>query len=174
MCFVCFLVIFSGLMASFKLRIGSRIGVVSDTHGLLRPEVEESLRGVPVILHAGDVGHVDVLRGLNAIAPTVAVRGNVDRGDFGATLPMNEPVEIGKRLIYLYHILEDLDIDPPAANVDLVITGHSHQPGLDQKNGVTYLNPGSCGPRRFSLPVALAFLTVTRDGFDIEQVELDV
>ncbi len=160
-------------MASFRLRIGTRIGVISDTHGLLRPEVEESLRGVPVILHAGDVGHVDVLRGLNAIAPTVAVRGNVDRGDFGATLPMNEHVEIGKRTIYLYHILQELDIDPAAADVDLVISGHSHQPALNEENGVTYLNPGSCGPRRFSLPVSLAFLTVTKDGFDIEQIELD-
>lgn len=161
-------------MASFRLKIGTRIGVVSDTHGLLRPEVEETLLGVPVILHAGDVGHVDVLRGLNAIAPTVAVRGNVDRGDFGATLPMNECVEIGKRTIYLYHVREDLDIDPVAAEVDLVITGHSHQPALDEIDGVTYLNPGSCGPHRFSLPVALAFLTVTKEGFDIEQVELDV
>ena len=118
--------------------------------------------------------HPEDGRGLNAIAPTVAVRGNVDRGDFGATLPMNECVEIGKRTIYLYHIREDLDIDPVAAEVDLVITGHSHQPALDEIDGVTYLNPGSCGPHRFSLPVALAFLTVTREGFDIEQVELDV
>lgn len=161
-------------MASFRLKIGTRIGVISDTHGLLRPEVGEALRGVPVILHAGDVGHVDVLRGLNAIAPTVAVRGNVDRGDFGATLPMNESVEIGKRSIYLYHILEDLDVDPVASEFDLVISGHSHQPAIEEKEGVTYLNPGSCGPQRFSLPIALAFLTVTKDGLDIEPVELAV
>ena len=160
-------------MASFRLKVGTRIGVISDTHGLLRPEVREALRGVPVILHAGDVGHVDVLRGLNAIAPTVAVRGNVDRGDFGATLPMNECVEIGKRTIYLYHILQDLDVDPVASEFDLVISGHSHRQELEEKEGVTYLNPGSCGPQRFSLPVSLAFLTVTKDGFDIEQIELD-
>lgn len=161
-------------MASFRLRIGQKIGVVSDTHGLLRSEVEETLKGVQVILHAGDVGHVDVLRGLNAIAPTIAVRGNVDRGDFGATLPMSEMVTAGKRSIYLYHIREDLDIDPMAAEVALVITGHSHQPGVEKVGQVTYLNPGSCGPARFSLPTALTLLTVTKDGFDIEQIELEV
>ena len=127
-----------------------------------------------MILHAGDVDRPDILQELKAIAETVVVRGNVDRGEFGAGLPLTEVVDIGGRLIYMRHIVQDLDIGPSTAGFQLVISGHSHQPGIEQKNGVTYLNPGSIGPRRFTLPISMAVLTVTPDGFTPELITLEV
>jgi putative phosphoesterase len=159
---------------SFPLPPDAAIAVLSDTHGLLRPEVTALLRGAPLILHAGDVGDGAVLSALRALAPTVAVRGNVDRGPYAASLPLTETVDVNGRLIHIRHILQDLDIDPAAAGFDVVITGHSHAPAVSRKAGVLYLNPGSVGPRRFTLPVAMAFLRLTPEGFTPEPLELPV
>lgn len=140
------------------------IGVISDSHGLLRPEVSERLEGVSRILHAGDVGRPEVLDHLRAIAPVVAVRGNVDRGEWADKLPWHESVEIGEHLIYLTHIREEIDLDPRAAGLELVIFGHTHSPVIDREGSVTWFNPGSIGPRRFSLPVSMGYLHLNSDG----------
>ena len=136
------------------------IGVVSDTHGLLRPEVVKALQGVERIVHAGDVGSASVLEELRAIAPVVAVRGNNDRGVWASQLPVTEVVEVGEVLLYLIHDLGELDLDPAAAGFHAVVSGHSHRPKVERRNGVLYLNPGSIGPRRFALPLAFARLSV--------------
>ena len=135
-----------------------RVGVISDTHGLLRSEVVAALTGVNHILHAGDVGDPDILDALAAIAPLTAIRGNVDRTGICASLPATEIVELGGLTIYMLHSLDDLDLDPAASGFGVVVTGHSHQPTIERRKGVLYLNPGSAGPRRFSLPVSIAFL----------------
>ncbi len=150
------------------------IGVVSDTHGLVRPEAVRALQGSDLLVHAGDVGKPDVLEALREIAPTVAVRGNVDTGDWADALPATDVVECGDRALYVLHDLSTLDLDPVAARMDAVIHGHSHQPGVGEKAGVLYLNPGSIGPRRFRLPVSLARLRVTPDRLESELVTLDV
>jgi putative phosphoesterase len=136
------------------------IGVISDTHGLLRPEAVATLAGVHHILHAGDVGDPAILDRLRAIAPLTAIRGNIDTSGPCAALPATELVELGGLFFYLVHSIDDLDIDPAAAAVTAVISGHSHRPGLHRRSGVLYLNPGSAGPRRFNLPVTLAKLTI--------------
>ena len=136
------------------------VGVVSDTHGLARPEALSALQGVDVILHAGDVGGAHVLQALAAIAPVTAVRGNVDRDTWGRSLPETAVVELGGTLIYLLHDLDRLDLDPAAAGFHAVISGHSHLPAQSRRGRVLYLNPGSIGPRRFRLPVSLALLQV--------------
>lgn len=150
------------------------IGVVSDTHGLLRPGLTDVLCGVERIIHAGDVGDPAILDELEAIAPVVAVRGNVDRGQWAQTLPLTTVVEVGAHLLYVLHDLGTLDLNPAAAGFAAVISGHSHQPMLQTRNGVLYLNPGSIGPRRFALPVTLAKLYVNADGLRAELVHLDV
>ncbi|MEZ5290671.1 MAG: metallophosphoesterase family protein [Vicinamibacterales bacterium] len=137
------------------------VGVISDTHGLLRQTAIEALRGVDLIVHAGDVGGPDVLDALRALAPTFAVRGNVDTSPWGRTLPETEVVEVAGRHLYVLHDRAALDLDPRAAGFAAVIFGHSHRPEAVEKDGVLYLNPGSAGPRRFSLPISLARLTVT-------------
>jgi putative phosphoesterase len=134
------------------------IGVISDTHGLLRPEALTALAGVDHILHAGDVGDPDILDAVRAIAPVTAIRGNIDTYGPCAELPATEAVELDGRLFYLVHSVHDLDINPAASGIAAVISGHSHQPGFETRNGVLYLNPGSAGPRRFRLPVTLALL----------------
>jgi putative phosphoesterase len=131
------------------------LGVISDTHGLLRPEAVEGLRGVSRILHAGDVGTPEVLAALNGIAPVTAVRGNVDHGSWAARLPTSEVVEVEGISIYILHILAELDLKPEAAGFGIVVYGHSHVPSSEIKNGVLYFNPGSAGPRRFKLPVTV-------------------
>lgn len=136
------------------------IGVISDTHGLLRPEAVAALAGVDHILHAGDVGDPEILERLRTLAPVTAIRGNVDVAGVCGALPPTEAVEIGGRLFYLVHSLQDLDVDPVAAGVAAVVSGHSHRPDLQERKGVLYLNPGSAGPRRFDLPVTLAKVTV--------------
>jgi len=151
-----------------------RIGVISDTHGLLRPEARRALAGVELIVHAGDVGAPEVLEGLRAVAPVVAVRGNNDRGTWASALAETEVVETGGRSLYVLHDLKMLDLDPRAAGFDVVIAGHSHQPRIERRDGVLYLNPGSAGPRRFRLPIALAWLDVGAAGVDAEIVQLDV
>jgi putative phosphoesterase len=137
-----------------------RIGVISDTHGLLRPEAIDALAGVEHILHAGDVGGIEILERLRAIAPVTAIRGNVDGFGQCATLPEIEVVELGGHSFYMLHDLNALDLDPVAAGMASVIYGHSHQPKKEMRRGVLYFNPGSAGPRRFSLPVSLGFLDI--------------
>lgn len=148
-----------------------RVGVVSDTHGLLRPGVVPLLRDCDLILHAGDVGDPAILEALAAVAPVRAVRGNVDGGALAA-LPLTEAVDVGGHLVYMVHIPEDLDIDPRAAGVSVVVHGHTHRPRNERIDGVLHLNPGSAGPRRFSLPVTLAILHLGPDGPRAEFVDL--
>ena len=140
-----------------------KIGIISDTHGLLRPEAVERLAGVDHIIHAGDIGRPEVISDLCKIAPTTAVRGNVDRGEWAAGYPQTELVKLGGRFFYVLHNLAELDLDPIAAGIDVVVSGHSHQPRIETVDGVVYLNPGSAGPRRFSLPIALATLDLGGD-----------
>ncbi|HXS12877.1 MAG TPA: metallophosphoesterase family protein [Acidobacteriaceae bacterium] len=134
------------------------IGVISDTHGLLRPEALKALRGATHILHAGDVGDITILNALKKIAPVTAIRGNIDTGGPTAQLPATEAIELDGRLIYMLHSLADLDLKPEAAGIAVVIFGHSHKPSIETRGGVLYLNPGSAGPRRFKLPVTVAHL----------------
>lgn len=141
-----------------------RIGIVSDTHGLLRPEVLAALKGVERILHLGDVGKASVLEGLAQIAPVTAVRGNVDREGACARLPETEVVLIQGHYLYMLHDVKTLHLDPAAAKFAAVLSGHTHVPNFHTKKGVLYFNPGSCGPRRFELPVTVGVLTITEGG----------
>lgn len=136
------------------------VGVISDTHGLLRPEALEALRGSDLIVHAGDVGSPDVLHALGAIAPVTAVRGNNDRGGWAAKLPLTEVLEVGGATLYVIHDVNELDLDPRAAGLSAVIAGHSHRPLAEERDGVLFFNPGSAGPRRFSLPISLGRLVI--------------
>ena len=152
-----------------------KIGLISDTHGLLRPEALANLHDCELILHVGDAGTPEVLTELAKIAPLKVVRGNVDRGDWAQSIPMTEVVEVQGKYIYMIHILQELDIDPAAAGMDLVLFGHSHKPERFEKDGVIYFNPGSAGRRRFSLPITMAELRIDVDGnmllnfIDLEQ-----
>ncbi len=137
-----------------------RIGAVSDTHGLLRPELCVALAGVSHILHAGDVGDPAILTELAHIAPVTAIRGNIDTHGPCATLPAIEVLELAGCLITIVHAIEDLDLNPRAAGIDVVLYGHSHKPSAERRQGVLYLNPGSAGPRRFHLPITCAILTI--------------
>jgi putative phosphoesterase len=136
------------------------VGVISDTHGLLRPEAVSALAGVDRIVHAGDVGREDILRSLEAVAPITVVRGNVDHDAWARRLPQTAVLEVAGVRVYVVHDLATLDIEPKAAGVHVVVSGHSHVPRIDQRDGVTYLNPGSAGPRRFTFPVTVAKLWV--------------
>jgi putative phosphoesterase len=135
-----------------------KIGVVSDTHGLLRPEVAPALAGVDRILHLGDVGKIEIIEALNRIAPVTAIRGNIDRTDHCSLLPATEVVELPGIAMYLLHNIEELDLDPGVAGFSAVLYGHSHKPSIEHRKGVLYFNPGSCGPRRFHLPVTVGLL----------------
>jgi putative phosphoesterase len=148
------------------------IGVISDTHGLLRPEAVEALRGSDRILHAGDVGTPEILQGLAKIAPLIAIRGNVDSAPWARALPATEVIEAGGISIYMLHDLAQLDLKPEAAGFRVVVYGHSHQPKIEEKNGVLYFNPGSAGPRRFRLPVSVGRLTIASGNVRTELVEL--
>ena len=149
------------------------IGVISDTHGLLRPEAVAALREVEYILHAGDVGDIAILDALREIAPVTAIRGNVDVSGACAKLPATDVVELGDKLFYLVHSVHDLDINPVVAGVAVVVSGHSHRAAVEVRDGVVYFNPGSAGPRRFSLPVTVGFVTV-EDGVEASVMELKV
>lgn len=138
----------------------TRVGIISDTHGVVRKEAVAALEGVSLIIHAGDIGCPEVLEALRQIAPVVAVRGNVDKGEWAEALPETEVAEAGGLLIYIVHDLHALDLDPVAAGFRIVISGHSHKPLVVEKHGVLYLNPGSAGPRRFRLPVTFALLEI--------------
>jgi putative phosphoesterase len=148
------------------------IGVISDTHGLLRPEALVALAEVEHILHAGDVGKPEILDELRKIAPVTAIRGNVDVSGPCAELPATDVVELAGRLFYLVHSVRDLDINPAAAGVAVVVSGHSHKPSVETKRGVMYLNPGSAGPRRFQLPVTVALVTASAESTSARIVEL--
>ena len=150
------------------------IGVISDTHGLLRPEAVEALRGVELILHAGDVGSPEVLDALKGIAPVVAVRGNNDKGAWAKDLPAWEVAEVGVVFIYMIHDVKEIDLNPTAAGFQVVVSGHSHKPSVEERKGVLYVNPGSAGPRRFKLPISVARLTVSGETVSAEVVELSV
>jgi putative phosphoesterase len=149
-----------------------RIGVVSDTHGLVRPKLLEALSGVEMIIHAGDVGGAEVLEVLGAQAPVVVVRGNMDGGPWARGLREVEVVEVDRFLLYVLHDAQEIDLDPAAAGFRAVISGHSHRPSLSRRNGVLFLNPGSAGPRRFRLPVSAAILRLEGESLEADLIEL--
>jgi len=138
-----------------------RVGLVSDTHGLLRPEARAFLIGCDYIIHGGDVGSPEILDELALVAPLIAVRGNNDNGPWAARLRESELIRVGNIFVYVIHDLAQLDIDPGAAGVRVVVSGHSHQPLIEERDGILYVNPGSCGPRRFKLPICVGELTVS-------------
>src|SRR5678816_3439690 len=146
-------------------------GIISDTHGLLRPEALKALQGVDRILHGGDVGNAAVLEALREIAPVVAVRGNNDKGAWANELPQWEVAELEDVFVYMIHDLKEIDINP-AGSFQVVVSGHSHKPSIEQRRGVLYVNPGSAGPRRFNLPITIALLRVTGHQASAEIVEL--
>jgi putative phosphoesterase len=148
------------------------IGVISDTHGLLRPGALEALRGVEHILHAGDVGDASILDSLRNVAPVTAIRGNIDVGGPCSHLPATEVVTLDGHTFYMLHDRQALDLDPVAAGFSAVISGHSHKPLIEWRHGVLYMNPGSAGPRRFSLPVSIGLLTMGADGLQPRLVTL--
>ena len=149
-----------------------RIGLISDTHGLLRPEAVDVLRGSDFIVHAGDIGE-DVLEPLATIAPVTAVRGNNDRAPWAERIAETEQLRFGEITLHVLHDLNDLAIDPKAAGVDVVITGHSHRPKVERRSGVLYVNPGSAGPVRFNLPVSVALMQVAGKEVTVRIVELE-
>jgi uncharacterized protein len=149
-----------------------RIGVLSDTHGLLRPEVLPALVGVDHILHAGDVGDAAILQALRTVAPLTAIRGNIDRTGPCAALPAIELVHLAGTSFYMLHDVKELDLNPTAAGIGVIVSGHSHKPLIEHRRGVLYLNPGSAGPRRFSLPITLAIVTVGKSAAHAEIIEL--
>ena len=152
----------------------SIVGLISDTHGLLREEALSALQGSDLIIHAGDVGNAEIIEKLSAVAPVVAVRGNVDKGEWASGLPATALVEAGPVRIYVLHNIHELGVDPAAAGFQVVIAGHSHKPSRVDRDGVTYLNPGSAGPRRFRLPITVARMDVGHSPWKIELVELGI
>lgn len=152
-----------------------RIGLISDTHGLLRPEARLALSGVEQIIHAGDICDPKVLDDLAQIAPVVAVRGNNDRGNWADTLQERETLQIGGIGVHVLHDLQELDVDPVAAGIKVVITGHSHRPLVKMERGVLYVNPGSAGPRRFTLPISVGILEIAegRPKARLQTLEVD-
>ena len=150
----------------------SLIGLISDTHGLLRPEAFQALEGCELIIHAGDVGNPEILEKLRAIAPVVAVRGNVDRGEWAAQLPETAVVEARSVRIYVLHDVHELDVDPAAAGFGIVVSGHSHKASREDRGGVMYVNPGAAGPRRFRLPITVARVDVRQSPWEVKFMEL--
>jgi uncharacterized protein len=150
------------------------IGVISDTHGLLRPQALNALRGSQLILHAGDIGNPDIVRALEKIAPLRAIRGNVDTADWTRKFPDRDVIKIGAFTIYMLHDRNALDLNPKAAGFAAVISGHSHHPGYETSDGVLYFNPGSAGPVRFHLPVSVGRITATGKGLVPELITLRV
>jgi len=149
------------------------VGVISDTHGLLRPEAFAALRGSDYIIHAGDVGDPAILDKLAGIAPVTAVRGNVDHGTWAQKIPSTNVLEIGEVSIYVLHSVQELDVKPDAARFAAVVYGHSHVPTQEIKNGLLYFNPGSAGPRRFKLPVSVGRLTIKNGEIDARILQLE-
>lgn len=150
----------------------SIVGLISDTHGLMRDEALRALEGSDLIIHAGDVGKPEIIERLRTIAPVVAVRGNIDHGAWAESLPLTAVAESGPAIIYVLHDVHDLDLDPVAAGFHAVVSGHSHQPGCTERAGVLYINPGSAGPRRFKLPVTVARLDLSFTPWKIDFIDL--
>jgi putative phosphoesterase len=150
------------------------VGIISDTHGLLRPEAVAALTGADLIIHAGDVGKPEVIEALRAIAPTHVVRGNIDTASWAEALPMTARVDVGQRQFFVLHEIAQLDLEPAAAGFAAVVYGHSHQPAIETRAGVLFLNPGSAGPRRFKLPIAVARVIVSARELRPQIVELKV
>jgi uncharacterized protein len=150
------------------------VGVISDTHGLLRPEAVAALTGTDLIIHGGDVGTPDVIDALRNLAPTFVVRGNVDKAQWADALPMTADVEVGELLFHVLHDISELDLDPAAVGYAAVVYGHSHRPSIEMRAGVLFLNPGSAGPRRFNLPVSIARVSVSGQQLRPEIIELKV
>ena len=148
------------------------VGVISDTHGLLRPEVLRVFKGADLILHAGDIGSSEVLEELRTIAPVIAVRGNNDRDEWAKRIPDFEVVRVGSVSIYMLHDLKEMKLSPPGVNVDVVVSGHSHRPSIERRERILFLNPGSAGPRRFKLPIGIARLTLQGLVVNAELIEL--
>jgi putative phosphoesterase len=151
-----------------------RIGVISDTHSLMRPEALAALKGVSHIVHGGDVGAAEVLDALSTIAPVTAVRGNNDTDTWAERLPVRDTLEVAGHSLYVLHDIADLDLDPAAAGFAVVVTGHSHQPKVVTKGGVLFMNPGSAGPRRFKLPISVGLLQVSAAGIEAQIEELNI
>jgi len=148
------------------------IGLISDTHGLVRPEVLPVFAGAALIIHAGDIGTSEVLKELKSIAPVIAVRGNNDKDAWASAIPETKVIQVGKVSIYVLHDLKEIDVSPGAAGYQVVVSGHSHRPLIDKREGVLYVNPGSAGPRRFKLPVTVARLTIEGPKVEGEVVNL--
>jgi putative phosphoesterase len=148
------------------------VGLISDTHGLLRKEALTALQGCDLIIHAGDVGKPEIIDELRAVAPVVAVRGNIDKGSWASGLPITAVTEAGSMFLYVLHDVEQLDLDPAAAGFQFVISGHSHKPGRTERSGVIYVNPGSAGPRRFRLPVTVARLDFRQSPASVGFIDL--
>ncbi|MCA1855350.1 metallophosphatase family protein [Massilia oculi] len=153
---------------------GTRVGLIADTHGLLRPQALDFLRGCEHIIHAGDIAGPDILEPLAALAPLTVVRGNNDRGAWAAALPETAVLRLGAVAIYVIHDLKQLDIDPAAAGMRVVVAGHSHRPSCQQRGGVLYVNPGSAGRRRFTLPVSIGALLVEEEEVSVRLETLAV
>lgn len=150
------------------------MGVIADTHGLVRPEALMALQGSELIIHAGDIGSRKVLDELRRLAPVVAVRGNIDKGPWAEALPQTETVEIAGAAIYVLHDLNELEFAPAAARFGAIISGHSHQPSLRRSQGILLLNPGSAGPRRFKLPVSVALLFIREGRIEARLLSLEI
>ena len=151
-----------------------RIGLISDTHGLLRPEAVTFLRGSDYIVHAGDIGDANVIRELSVLAPVTAVRGNNDNGLWAEAIPESQVLQVDNVFMYVLHNVAELSLDPVAAGFQVVVSGHSHQPSVEERNGVFFVNPGSCGPRRFKLPITAAELDIEGHSIRARIVELEV
>jgi putative phosphoesterase len=151
-----------------------RVGLISDTHGLLRPEAKAFLEGSDFIIHAGDIGDAQILRQLRALAPLTAIRGNNDTADWADRIKETEVLKVDDVSIYVLHNLAELDVDPAAQGFAVVVSGHSHRPSVEKKDGVLYVNPGSAGPRRFKLPIAVAELKIAGTAVQARIVDLQI
>lgn len=150
------------------------IGVISDTHSLLRPQAIEALQGAELILHAGDIGSIEVIDRLKDVAPVVAVRGNIDKDAWAKQFPLTALATIEGLRIYVLHNIQEINLDPASSGYDIVVSGHSHKASIQNKSGVLYLNPGSAGKRRFKLPITLAKIEVSTNGVVAQIIELNV
>lgn len=150
-----------------------RIGLISDTHGLLRPEALQLLQGSDHIIHGGDIGGPAILAQLAALAPLTTVRGNNDHGAWAAQLPLTTSLTVGGVCLYILHDLAQLDVEPKAAGIQVVVSGHSHKPAVSERDGVLYVNPGSAGPRRFKLPISIGEVIVADGAFSARTMTLD-
>lgn len=148
------------------------VGLISDTHGLMRGEALRALEHCDLIIHAGDIGRPEILDQLSSVAPLIAVRGNVDKGSWASKLPISAVAEAGPVLIYVLHDVQQLDLDPAISGFNIVVSGHTHKPGRTERSGVIYLNPGSAGPRRFHLPLTVARLDLSRVPWSIDFIDI--